>query len=350
MAKQRVLYVLGHYPQIAETYIHSEVETLLALGDRFEVKIVGLEPVPAACRVPLPYEITDDEERIKEIVEDFKPDVIHSHWLTMVWKILARLSQQTGVPFTVRSHSFDVLEPPGRRIGPFLPPRQLNARLSGTVKAINSDLCLGVLAFPFKRPILERAGISPDKIVDTFPVVNYDRFYDGAPGGDGVMNVGAALPKKQMEDFLRLSQLVPQKQFRLYPLAYDRDQIEQKAKDTESPVEIMPAVEPTEMKPEFKKHDWLVYTASFEMNSVGWPMAVAEAQAAGLGVAVPNLRPDLREYVGDSGVLYDSIDEVVELVSEPPSDEMRERGFEQAKKSDIKEHISLLTDRWNGAR
>ncbi len=61
---------------------------------------------------------------------------------------------------------------------------------------------------------------------------------------------------------------------------------------------------------------------------------------------MPNLRPDLREFVGFSTVLYDSVEEVAELIRQPPSEEMREAGFENARKSDIWRHKRVLTDLW----
>ena len=79
------------------------------------------------------------------------------------------------------------------------------------------------------------------------------------------------------------------------------------------------------MGAEYKKHQWLVYTASRKMNSVGWPMAVAEAQAAGVGVCLPNIRADLQEYLGGAGFLYDSINEVIDIIRNPFRDEMRQR-------------------------
>jgi hypothetical protein len=78
-------------------------------------------------------------------------------------------------------------------------------------------------------------------------------------------------------------------------------------------------------------------------------MAVAEAQAAGVGVCVPNLRPDLREYVGPAGFLYDSIDEVVGIVSEPFPAKLRDLGFEHAKRSDLSRHKAGLVDLWRKA-
>jgi hypothetical protein len=164
------------------------------------------------------------------------------------------------------------------------------------------------------------------------------------------MNVGACLPKKRMEDFLALAAAVPGRRFDLYALGYRSREIDKRNVEMGEPVHIVPPVEPEEMLAEYKKHAWLVYTADSERGAVGWPMAVAEAQAAGVGVCFPNLRPDLREYVGDAGFLYDSISEVADIIARPFPEEMRRKGFEQAKKSDVALHKTILTDLWRKAR
>jgi hypothetical protein len=82
------------------------------------------------------------------------------------------------------------------------------------------------------------------------------------------------------------------------------------------------------------------------MKTVGWPMAIAEAQASGTGVIMANIRPDLRDYVGEAGYLYDSIEDVVDMVRAPVPETIREAGFEQARKMDIRRNLHLLTDRW----
>ena len=76
-------------------------------------------------------------------------------------------------------------------------------------------------------------------------------------------------------------------------------------------------------------------------------MAVAEAQAAGVGVCLAAIRPDLRDYVGEAGHLYKDIREVKDIISLPPSAQLREAGYEQARKSDVNSHIHKLTDLWD---
>ncbi len=101
------------------------------------------------------------------------------------------------------------------------------------------------------------------------------------------------------------------------------------------------------MPAHYKQHEWLVYTAA--ERTVGWPVAVAEAQAAGVGVCMQRVRPDLDDYVGDAGFVFDTIEEAEEIIAEPFPAELRERGFRQAARSDARDHISLLEQLWDAA-
>ncbi len=351
--KIRVLYVLWTFPQLSQTYIKNEIE---ALSDACEIDVVALK------KANLPYETRQHyrtEPRLGALAEQiraFKPRVLHTHWLNMA-PLMHRLSEKTGVPYTVRGHSFDILGTDEKLSRADALIKWLKGRPNfrgfapeQVVRHVNAPQCLGVLTFPLARPRLEAAGISPDKIHDCFPVIAFDRFHNPSPNGDGVMNMGACIPKKRMEDFVDLGELVRERPFRLYSIGYQTEKIAAYNEGKGRPIEIVPTVQPDLMPREYKKHQWLVYTASKGYNTVGWPMAVAEAQAAGLGVCVPNLRPDLREYLGESGFLYDSLAEVADIIRQDVPDEMRQRGFEQARKSDIKAHKRLLEGLWDRQR
>ena len=330
----RVLYLVRNFPQISQTYIRSEIE---ALRTEYEIAVVTLTKPNVPYKRAVPFRLIEDPEKIREAIAEFRPHVLHTHYLNQaaIFQILIE-QKGLGIPFTIRAHSFDVLggdSPMARKAAPI----------------VNHDLCLGVLSFPFTRPLLEQAGILPDKIFDCYPVVNYPMFYDRSPNGDRVMNIGAAIPKKKMEDFIDLAALLPDLGFDLYGVGHIVDQLAQYNEAKGGAVRIMSPVEPDEMPHEYKKHRWLVYTASRELATVGWPMAVAEAQASGVGVCMPNLRPDLREYVGKAGILYESINDVIEVVKNPVPHEMREEGFVQARKSNIFEHKKILTALWDKA-
>jgi glycosyltransferase involved in cell wall biosynthesis len=327
----KILIIVQAYPQISETYIKTEIEKL---SETHEVEIVALSVGDYPYRNRFPHiQLTNaNEKHIIEYIKNFSPDIIHGHYL-MNLPIFFRLSQVLNRPFTFRSHSFDVLG-------------KTQEQLQSVSQFINHENCLGMLGFPFLRRRLEAAGIRSEKFVDCFPVVKHTLFDDRSKNGSGVMNVGAALPKKNMNDFFRLSKLRPEKQFNLYALGYKTKQLMETNKELDGRVNFIPPVEPDDMLKHYKQHEWLVYTASSVINKVGWPLAVAEAQASGVGVCMQTTRPDLIEYVGDAGFVFNKIEEAAEIIAQPFPDVLRERGFVLSKRSDVNNHISCLTDLW----
>lgn len=336
MTVKRVLYVLRQYPQITETYMQSEIRTLCETG-RYEIDIIALNVATDPTRAcnPFRYIPQDDEATFVKAVREMAPDVVHGHELDNVRR-LRLAATSAGVPFTVRSHSYDVLGLP-------------DERLRTIAEMTTDDRCLGILAFPFARGRLTPLGFPDHKLHDCWPVVDFDRFHDTSPNRNGIMNIGSCQPKKNMEDFLRLATLLPDRTFRLYAVGFEIQHIRELNKNLGDPVELMPQCVHHLMPAQYKQHEWLVYTASPRERTVGWPIAVAEAQAAGVGVCVQRVRPDLERYVGGAGFLFDRIEEAADVIAKPVPAGIRERGFEQARKSDIREHIRLLEDMWRAA-
>jgi hypothetical protein len=161
------------------------------------------------------------------------------------------------------------------------------------------------------------------------------------------MNTGACLPKKKMSSFFELAARVPQRPFNLYGLGNGRRKLAELNKEMGGPMNMIEPIEPRLMPAEYKKHQWLVYTC--RDATVGWPMAVAEAQASGVGVCLQRMRPDMDDYVGGAGYLFNTLEEAAEIVAGSVPDEIRERGFLQAKKSDIHAHLEALVNLWRAA-
>jgi len=338
------LYVLRIFPQVSQTYVKYEIE---ALRDDYDIHVITQTESRWPYGKFVDYETIREPDKILAAANAFKPHVLHSHWLHQA-PLVAGLAQQTNTPFTLRAHSFDILLDKTDEV---ITENgiQRSPLVSRAVNAMNSNLCAGVLTFPFTMEILLKAGVRPVKLFECFPVVNYDLFHDESPNGQAVMNVGACTPKKNMDDFLKLAELVPQRSFHLYPIGYESERIAELNKTQGNPITIEPIIEPEQMPAAYKKCQWLVYTADFEINQVGWPIAVAEAMASGVGVCVPRIRDDMQEYVGDAGILYDNIEELPAIISKPVPEEMRQAGFKQAQKSDINRHKILLSRAWDRA-
>jgi hypothetical protein len=326
---KKILYMLPSYPQISETYMETEIR---ALDGRFEVQILTADKPDLPYKCHHPYTIVRDMDQAVAAAREAQPDIIHGHYVTKL-ALIAQVARAIDVPFTVRSHSFDVFGKAADRLADYRDD-------------VNSSLCAGVLGFPPTLALFERAGWDMRKAVSCFPIIEYDWFYDRSPNGPGVMNVGACIRKKRMSDFVQLGARMPEKTFNLYALGYSKGEIEDLNERMGYPIAIVPPVEPRLMPAEYKKHEWMVYTGNPDLPTVGWPLAVAEAQASGVGVCMQRVRPDLEEYLGGAGYLFDTLDEAADIVSRPVPEEIRERGFLQARKSDIHFHIDSLVNLW----
>jgi glycosyltransferase involved in cell wall biosynthesis len=330
---RRVLYLVREYPQISQTYIRTEISRVKRRG--FAVSVAAVHPADISYHDHEPFEVLREQSgrALIDLARRHKPDIVHGHDFQLA-RVLIVLARESGTFFTVRAHSFDVLEP-----GALADARQ--------IAAVNDPACRGLLCFPFVADRLVRAGVSAAKVVPCWPVVDLAKFRDRAPNGPDIMNVGAVLPKKAMHVFADLAKMLPGVTCDLYMVGYHAPEIEAYARTRGSPVRIVPPVHPDEMPREYKKHRWMVYTASREIGTVGWPMSVAEAQASGVGVLLQNVRPDVAEYVGSGGYVFDTIDDARRIISQPFPDERREIGFLHAEKSDIDQHIDLLFRLWS---
>lgn len=333
--KPRILFILQTYPQLSQTYIKSEISALL---DNFDIEIIATSVPNFPDSDHQPFHHIEEIKKILKVARKFKPSVIHGHYLVNA-EVVAEVANRLGKPFTIRAHSFDAIK--SNENDP-VPKHILNLK-----KVINSDACLGVLAFPFSRKLLEGdGGILPEKIIDAPPVVDFHKFYNRQKNQNDVMNTGACLPKKQMQDFIHLASDVPTRKFNLYAIGYDTQVIVALNEEKGHVANIINSVPFSEMPSVYKQHGWIVYTASSKLRTVGWPMAIAEAQASGVVACMANIRPDIHDYLGDSAHIYNDIKEMIEVLKAPPDQLKREMGFENARQYDINDKIHLLTDLW----
>ena len=338
----RALVVLERYPQLSETYIATEVAALERAG--LLAGVLAMKDPDLELIEHVPFVRIQDQRDMVRLCAQAQPTVLHTHYLHMA-PLLQRISEATGLPFTVRTHSYDVLMGPKERLRHTL-FRTRSERLKRICAVLNESNCIAVLGFPFVHELLRDHGLRDDLIHRSWPVIDFDRFLDRGPNGDGVLNLGAALEKKNMKGYIEFAASQRQLRFSLYPVGYMTQELLDCNTRLGSPVDVRPAVQPAEMPAVYKSHNWLVYSASLRINMVGWPMAVAEAQASGLGVCLQTNRPDAAEYLDGAGVAFRNFREIVELIAQPVPQAMRERGFEVAARSDVERHLRQLREIW----
>lgn len=356
----RALYFIVRYPTFSETYMHEEIRSLkrdheidivtyaLCLDPRKEPYPYHYIPYLDTCPVYGPFDKVNRDftswrqewflGRVSRLIEEWRPQVLHGHYFGLAL-ILDQLAERHGLQYTIRTHSMDVLsEPP--------------AKLKALCEVLRRPACLRVLTFPRFRETLLSHGAPEDKLVACWPVVNYERFRSSghrAPTG-GVLCTGPAIRKKRHGDFIDLAVRMKGSGFRFNLYARGPWLLSTRAQNLAkgSPVTITYA-DPDEMPAVYQQHDWLVYPSDPDINKVGLPVSIAEAQASGVGVCwqeLPGRRDEQLEYLGGAGYLFRSIDEVPDILSGGYPEEMRQRAIENARKCDIEQHRSLLSDAW----
>ncbi len=359
-ARPRVLYFIIRYPTFSETYMHEEIRSLRKDCD---IKIISLNGCDDPRREPFPYEVIPYEDgclvydkiehvdptfsrrnqlrflrQVGAIIRDFKPDVLHAHYYGLSI-LLEKLSTKYKIPFTLRTHSMDVLSEPENKL------RAISA-------AANSDWCERVLSFPGCSQRLIDKGLRKEKVVSCWPVINFERFYkpEHKSPTKKILCAGPTITKKAHAEFIDLAVLMRDKdlKFDLYGKGPNLSKTEEYNNELGKPVTIAFA-DPDDMPMVYPNYDWLVYTSDTKINKVGFPVAIAEAQACGLGVCwqeLPGRREEQLEFLGGGGYLFKTLAEVNELLNAPYPEEMRQAGFTAAKRCDIEQHKHLLTEVW----
>lgn len=350
--KPRVLCVTETYPEFSETYMHEE---FAALSEDYEVLVLTLHRAryPRAHTLPyiricywdehlsygnfdrINFDFTNPKQqkflaKLDTVLDQFQPHVMHGHYLYLAW-LLGHISDRRGIPWTMRTHSFDMLE-------------KNKARLHAGIDALKSPHCKGVFVFPeFEQDILSR-GVPRELVHAAWPVINTAGFYNEAPREPTrkVMCAGPCIAKKAHIEFINLAKKMAGSgyQFSLYTKGFFADKVVEHNQSLGNPVSIK-FVEPEMMAKVYRDYDWCVYTSDPAINRVGLPAAVAEAQASGIGVCLqelPGRRQAQLDFLGGGGFVFESIDEVPGIITQPYPEEMRRKGLESSKRCDVRRH------------
>lgn len=338
-------------------------EEIRSLRKDYDIKIISLNGCDDARREPFPYEVIPYEDgclvydkienvdatfsrrnqlrflrQVGAIIREFKPDILHAHYYGLSI-LLEKLSSKYKIPFTLRTHSMDVLSEPENK-------------LRGISAAANSDWCQRVLAFPACTQRLIDKGLRAEKVVSCWPVINFERFYKPEPKlpTGKILCAGPTITKKAHSEFIDLASIMKDRNlvFDLYGKGPHLSKTEEYNNQKGNPATIKFA-DPDDMPTVYPNYDWLVYTSDTKINKVGFPVAIAEAQASGLGVCwqeLPGRSEEQLEFLGGGGFLYKTLSEVEGILSSPYPEEMRQAGFAAAKRCDIEQHKHLLTEVW----
>lgn len=282
----KILYALANHPQLSEMYVESELKFVENQG--VEIAVWGKRPPGAAYTVNRKiYNGT-----LSEAEEDFTPDFVHFHWMTLAAEHLAEVKS----PVTIRGHSFD-----------FNIDRVNSLRASEKVKTI--------FLFPHQADLPDKTKITPLK-------VGYDssRYYlTPNKNRKQVVRCCAARPMKGLSDYIKIAKLCPDFDFTLCVAeVYGGDTFinklqEQTARDG-SPVNIRANVQPDVMSELMRSSGIHFHTLDLP-QSVGMCISVAEGMACGNYSLVRDVIP-LSQMIIGVGTTYNTPTEAINLIND----------------------------------
>ena len=86
--------------------VSNVVSPLMVSADRF---VVGsFVSLAAVSYYATPFEAVTKASRFRAIIDEFRPHVLHTHYVTSIPQI-ARVAATARLPYTVRAHSFDAI-------------------------------------------------------------------------------------------------------------------------------------------------------------------------------------------------------------------------------------------------
>lgn len=282
----KVLYVLANCPQASESYIEAEMSYVRSRGVEVQVwsNVAGFGD-PAPVRV--------HRGALQSAVSEFRPDLVHVHYLVTAAALLPLIPD---VPATVRAHSFDWAQSTVEYVSAFK-----------SVRAI--------YAFPhFAREVSSR------KVVP-LPVAYDATLYDGpiaAPTQrDRIVRLAAGRRVKGLEDFMAVSAKVsPRGEFHLAvcQVRGDEEYVSQLTERGRScGVQVHQNLLRAQAVELTRTAEIYLDTSDPGGHPFGMPISIAEAMASGL-VVIARDRPGAREYIGEAGMFYESVEEATALV------------------------------------
>jgi glycosyltransferase involved in cell wall biosynthesis len=116
MTVRRITYVVNVFPKLSETFIAGELAELRRRG--VEVCVLSLRrPEEELChelvsRAGLLEHTTYDVDEFPEVLDTFRPQLMHAHFATEPAAAARDLAVSRGVPFTFTAHGYDIYRRP----------------------------------------------------------------------------------------------------------------------------------------------------------------------------------------------------------------------------------------------
>ncbi|UCV18273.1 glycosyltransferase family protein [Ferribacterium limneticum] len=337
---KRILVIGRAYPHAAHNYLNSEVDYL---SSRAQVLVLSPNQPRAPFYSPVDFNYFDNVGELVALARQFKPDFIIS-WLLPNHCYARQVADALDVPFVLKLHTPDrIIIDPARlplkkRLATYLLSEQFVSRhylvsSSSIRKTAASRNFKGVYCIPLLKEEISRF-FPPEKVFDLQSRLFFDRFHDESPNGDGVMVLGSLLDRREGDAaFARIISAI-KGPVDWYPMPTPGC-LWINLPNLPANLRVMKYVPPSEMPALYKKYKALIQIGR-GYYSRGISMSVIEAQASGVAVVAPSLRPDYDAWVENGGghVFHDE-SEIPGILERIPDPAMRQKGFNSASQHDM---------------
>lgn len=280
----KVLYLLGNYPKVSETYVAAEIAFMLRQGVRVEVYAPGGGCPGGVAAVPV------HRGRIEDALIHFGPDLVHVHYLVVHHEAIAKAGL-AGLPVTVRGHSFDFSEP-------------------NVLALAEKSWVRRFYLFPHFA-----AHFPGHAKVQAMPVAFEPRmFFPEQKEKRLVFRTGAAKPDKGLKDFMAVALRSPRHRFLLAVDTVQASYMQTLRREASGRVELQEAVQNTEAARLTRTAGIYLSTNDPSGHPFGMPISVAESMASGSLVLMRD-GGAARAYAEEGAVYYRSPDEAASLVN-----------------------------------
>lgn len=339
---KRILIIGRAYPNAAHGYINNDVEYL---AQKANVLVLSPNQPMAPFYSAVNFNYFNNETDLIRQAKQFKPDFIIS-WLLPNHYFARVVADALDVPFVLKLHTPDYhaiysKKRIFRRLVSFTQAIFNERHLSKTYQVSKASLhktaksknLKGVFCIP---ALMEGFGkyFSSDKLFELKPRIFYHKYHNESSNGDRVMVLGSVLNRREGQ--FAFSKIISGVDGAVdwYPMPtpgclwLDIPGLPEN-------LHMMKYVPPSEMPGIYKNYKAMIMIGSGRLSR-GLSLSVLEAQASGVAVIAPSLRPDFDEFITNGGgFIFHNEAEIPGILKQIPSQSRREMGFKYAAEFDI---------------